>query len=282
MTIVYQYAQTKYLDVNGTSFAYRELGPRGGIPVVFLHHFTAVIDDWDPRIVDGIATRHHVIVFDNRGVGGSGGTTPSSVPEMAEDAASFIRALGHEKVDIFAFSLGGYVAQALTLAHPELVRKLILTGTGPAGTARDGNGDSRLSELMQEVRSKCAALNKHPKHFLFFPQTEAGQAAANAFLTRLQDRKVDRVKPVSEQTVQAHIEAIKAWGHEDPSRLKEIVQPTFIANGDDDVMVPTERSFELHRLIPDSTLSIYPGSGHGGIFHYHNIFVNQALAFLAC
>src|SRR3954469_10457184 len=115
-------APTRTINVGGTPFAYRELGPRGGVPLVFLHHFTAVLDDWDPRVIDGIAAKRHVIMFDNRGVGGSGGSVPLTIDEMAADAVAFIRALGYDHVDLLGFSLGGGVAQVITLEHPELVR----------------------------------------------------------------------------------------------------------------------------------------------------------------
>src|SRR4051812_34036907 len=124
---------THTIDVGGTAFAYRELGPRGGTPLVFLHHFTAVLDDWDPRVIDPIAERRHVITFDNRGISASGGKVPHTIAAMGADAAAFIRALGHEHVDLLGFSIGGAVAQEVTLQHPDLVRRLILTGTGHRG-----------------------------------------------------------------------------------------------------------------------------------------------------
>src|SRR6185312_13193393 len=133
MTMTFANATTKAVDVNGTTFVFREIGKKGGVPLVFLHHLTAVLDDWDPRLVDGLAAKHHVIVFDNRGVGGSGGTTPKTVEEMARDAVAFIAALGFSKVDLLGFSLCGFVGQVIAQQQPGLVRKIILAGTGPAG-----------------------------------------------------------------------------------------------------------------------------------------------------
>ena len=126
-------APNKTVDVNGTSFAYRELGKPGGVPVVFLNHFTAVLDDWDPRVLDGVAAQHHVIAFDNRGVGATGGRVPTDIEQMGADAIAFIRALGHDEVDLIGFSLGGAVAQMVALQAPDMVRRLVLTGTGPRG-----------------------------------------------------------------------------------------------------------------------------------------------------
>jgi pimeloyl-ACP methyl ester carboxylesterase len=120
MSTTFENATTQSVDVSGTKFVFREIGQKGGIPVVFLHHLTAVLEDWDPRIVDGLAAKHHVIVFDNRGVGGSGGSTPKTVEEMARDAVTFIGALGLSKVDLLGFSLGGFVAQVIAQQQPGL------------------------------------------------------------------------------------------------------------------------------------------------------------------
>ena len=129
----WQDAPTRTLSAGGVEFAYRELGPSTGVPVVFLTHLTAVLDNWDPRVVDGIAAKHRVITFDNRGVGASSGSTPTSIEEMASDAITFIRALGFDQVDLLGFSMGGMIAQVIAREEPRLVRKMILAGTGPAG-----------------------------------------------------------------------------------------------------------------------------------------------------
>src|SRR3954453_11253652 len=129
----YRDAPTKTIDVGGTSFEYRELGPSRGVPVIFLTHLAAVLDNWDPRVVDGIAARHRVITFDNRGVGASTGSTPRTIEEMASDAVTFIRALGLDQVDLFGFSMGGMLAPVIAQQQPQLVRKMIIAGTGPAG-----------------------------------------------------------------------------------------------------------------------------------------------------
>src|SRR6266511_2827782 len=152
-------ATTETIDVGGTPFAYRELGPRGGVPLVFLHHFTAVLDDWDPRVIDGIAAKRHVIAFDNRGVGASGGSVPHTIDEMAADAVAFIRALGYEKVDLLGFSLGGGVAQVITLEHPELVRRVVLAGTGPAGVG----GIEKINRIAAGAYTKAALTLRAPR-----------------------------------------------------------------------------------------------------------------------
>jgi pimeloyl-ACP methyl ester carboxylesterase len=272
----FENAPTKTINVNGTPFAYREVGEKAGIPLVLFHHLTAVLDDWDPRVVDGLAAKHHLIAFDNRGVGASGGSTPASIEEMANDAIAFIRALGFSQVDLLGFSLGGFIAQVVAQEQPDLVRKLIIAGSGPAG----GKGISNMGAVLQDAVAKAQASGKHPKHFLFFSQTSNGQAAANAFLARLGERKEDRDTPVSNETIGAQLTAIYAWGQGDASKLSEIRHPVLVANGDADVMAPTVNSYELAQRLPNAQLSIFPDAGHGGIFQYHSVFVQQALDFL--
>jgi pimeloyl-ACP methyl ester carboxylesterase len=276
MSMTFEDAATKSVDVNGTNFVYREIGKTGGIPVVLLHHLTAVLEDWDPRVVDGLAAKRHVIVFDNRGVGGSGGLTPKTVEEMARDAVAFIGALGFIKVDLLGFSLGGFVSQVIAQQQPGLVRKIILAGTGPAG----GEGIANVGAVLQDAFGRAGAANKHPKHFLFFTQTRSGQAAADDFLQRLKERTKDLDAPISNETVQAQIAAIHAWGQGDATTLGTVQHPVLVVNGDDDVMVPPLNSFELARRLPNAQLSIFPDAGHGGIFQHHAVFVEQALAFL--
>jgi pimeloyl-ACP methyl ester carboxylesterase len=274
-----QNAPTQTVQVKGTEFVYRELGERGGVPVVFLHHLTAVLDDWDPKVIDGIAANRHVIIFDNRGVGGSGGETPATVADMAVDGVAFIEALGFAQVDLFGFSLGGFVAQEIAQTRPELIRKIVLAGTGPAG----GVGTSDPAATLQGAFQRAGAEHKHPKHFLFFSPSPQGQKAADAFLERLGERQADRDTPVSDQTVQAQLTAIVKWAQAPNSseRLKQVRHPVLIANGDEDVMVPTQASIALADALPNAKLSIFPDAGHGAIFQYADVFVDQTLEFLA-
>jgi pimeloyl-ACP methyl ester carboxylesterase len=277
MTNTFQSARTKTIDAAGTRFVYREVGQPGGIPVILLNHLTAVLDDWDPGTVDGIAKRHHVIVFDNRGVGGSGGQTPTSVAEMARDAIAVIEALGFKKIDLFGFSLGGFVAQSVAHQRPELVRKLVLAGTGPAG----GHDIEKVAPVLWGAMDKAKATGKHPKHFLFFSQSARGQKGADAFLKRLGERLEDRDREIQLETIKHQLVAIEAWGNGPATDLESLTHPVLVANGDDDVMVPTVNSWELFRRLPNAKLSIFPDAGHGGVFEYHAEFVPQLLEFLA-
>src|SRR3954463_5752739 len=268
---------TKTVAIDGTAFAYREVGPTTGVPVVFLHHFTAVLDDWDPAVVDGIAAERLVILVDLRGVGGSAGTTPDSVEAMGRDAIAFLQALGLSTVDLLGYSLGGMVAQVMVQQRPDLVRRVILAGTAPAGD----QGPAATGAVLQAALEKAGAQNKHPKHFLFFSPTATSQAAADAFLARLNQRTEDRDAPVSNETIGAQLTALAKWEQgTSPAGLMVVDKPVLVVNGDDDTMLPTISSFHLARLLPEVQLSIYPDSGHGGIFQHHDLFVAQALDFL--
>lgn len=269
-------APTKSIDVAGVRFVYRELGPEDGVPVVFLHHFTATLDDWDPRIIDGVAAAHRVIAFDNRGVGGTGSTVPTDIDQMASDAIAFIRALGLTKVDLFGFSLGGGVAQVVTLKAPELIRRIVLTGTGPRG----GGGIDKMAGIVGGAYLKAALTRQDPRHFLFFPRTLEGKKAATAYFDRLAERGSDRDKKISLQARVAQLRAIVAGGKATPDDLSVITQPALVANGDNDVMVASKHSIELAERIPDARVIIYPGSGHGGVFQHHREFVPEVLEFL--
>src|SRR3954449_1134175 len=158
---------TRTIDVDGVPFAYRELGPAEGVPVVFLHHLMAVLDDWDPRVIDGIAAHRRVIAFDNRGVGASGGSVPDTVEEMGRDAIAFIRAMGLQQVDLLGFSLGGGVAQMVVLQAPELIRRMILAGTGPRG----GGGIDQITKIAAIAYLKAGLTLSDPRNFLFFPRS---------------------------------------------------------------------------------------------------------------
>ncbi|MGY2113796.1 alpha/beta fold hydrolase [Nocardia gipuzkoensis] len=270
-------APTKSAQIDTTRFAYRELGPDTGVPVIFLNHLAANLDNWDPRVVDGIAAKHRVITFDNRGVGASEGTTPGSVEAMAQDAVAFIRALGFDQVDLLGFSLGGFIAQQIAHNEPALVRKLILAGTGPAG----GAGIVDVTSVTYRDTFKAVATFKDPKEYLFFTRTANGKSQARAFVERLKERAVDRDKAIALRTFRTQLAAIHAWGLQQPSDLGRIPHPVLVANGDDDRMVPTSNSFDLAQRLPNATLRIYPDAGHGGIFQYHDKFVGEALDFLA-
>lgn len=264
------------IDVRGTAFAYRDLGPRSGVPLVLLNHWGAVLDNFDPRIVDGLASRHRVIAIDYRGIGASGGTAPVTIDAMARDVIALVHALGLEQIDLLGFSLGGFVAQDVVLKAPELVRRLILTGTGPAG----GKGIAQVAAVSWPLMVKGLLTLRDPKTYLFFTATANGRQAAKDFLARLKERKTNRDKGATPAALLRQLKAIKAWGLQAPQDLGSIGIPVLIANGDHDIMVPTVNSHDMARRIAGAHLLIYPDAGHGGIFQYHSAFVPEALRFL--
>ena len=270
-------APNQTIRVGGVPFAYRDLGPRGGIPLFMLNHWGAVLDNFDPRIVDGLARRHRVIAVDYRGIGGSGGSAPVTVDEMAQDTLALIRALGFDSVDLMGFSLGGFVAQDVAMKAPGLVRRLILTGTGPAG----GQGIDRVGAVSWQLILKGLLTLRDPKFHLFFTSTANGRGAAGDFLERLKERQNARDKDPTPRAFLRQLKAIKAWGRQAPQPLDRIRIPVLIANGDHDIMVPTELSHDMARRIPNAQLVIYDDAGHGGIFQHHADFLRKALAFLA-
>lgn len=272
----YALAPTRRITAGPTTFVYRELGPRGGVPVVFFTHLAATLDNWDPRIVDAVAATRHVVAFDNTGVGASTGKVPGTIDQAATDAYAFITALGLPKIDVFAFSMGAMIAQDLTVAHPDLVRRLVLTGTGPRG----GKDMDKVVRTTYWDLLRATLTRSDPKKFLFFPRTTTGKRAAKAFVARLGERSTDRDASMSTRGFQTQLNAIVRFGRSAGSDLSKITQPTLIANGDHDRMVPSVLSQDLHQRIAGSELVIYPDSGHGAIFQFHEEFTPIAVDFL--
>jgi pimeloyl-ACP methyl ester carboxylesterase len=276
LNTMWKTAQTQTITAGGVEFAYRELGPSTGVPVVFLTHLAAVLDNWDPRVVDGIAAEHRVIAFDNRGVGASSGSTPKTIEEMARDAVTFIRALGFDQVDLFGFSMGGMIAQVIAQQQPRLVRKMIIAGTGPAG----GEGIDKVTRISYLDTARGLLSRQDPKQFLFFTRTPNGRRAGKQFLARLEERTDDRDTAISVRSFRAQLKAIHRWGLMKHADLASIRQPVLVLNGESDKMVPTKNTIDLDQRLPNSQLVIYPDAGHGGVFQFHADFVKRALEFL--
>ncbi|WP_278377362.1 alpha/beta fold hydrolase [Sphingobium yanoikuyae] len=274
-------APTRYVEAAGTRFAYRLLGAERAsgnrsVPVVMLNHWGANLDNFDPPIVEGLAAERPVYTINYRGIGSSGGKAPLSVAAMAEDMIAAIRALGLNEIDLIGFSLGGFVAQQILLDAPDLVRRVILTGTGPAG----GVGIDKVGAISWPLILKGLLTFRDPKTYLFFTASATSRRAAKAFLGRLNIRKNDRDKAVGLGAFERQLKAIEAWGRQAPQPLETISQPVLIANGDHDIMVPSENSRGLARRIPGAELILYPDAGHGGIFQFHEAFLSKAREFL--
>ena len=266
---------------NGIDFAYRRFGnAAAGTPVVFLQHFRGNIDNWDPALIDPIALDREVILIDNAGVGATNGSTPTSVEDMARDAVAFIDHLGVTEVDLFGYSLGGFVAQEIAHSHPALVRRLILASTGPKG------GPGMVEWRPDVVRAVVTPDDVSPEGYLhvFYAHTPSGQAAGQASLGRIYRRQDGRDETPSLASKAAQYEAVLAWGASDWTalqRMTQISQPTLILQGDDDIMIPTSASYLMAGLIPSSQITIYPLASHGAIFQHAETVAADILRFLS-
>lgn len=273
----YSTVPTQFIEANGIIFAYRSYGKKEEIPVVYFNHLTANLDNCDPRIMDSIAKHRHIISFDYRGVGATTGEQGTSIADMAKDAIAFIHALGYKQIDIMAFSMGGFITQELLLIEPTLARKIILAGTGPRG----GEGVSAVVGLTYKDVFKGIFTFREPKFYLFFTQNKVGKDAARDFLKRLKERTENRDKKVKISVLKKQLKAIETWGHDTPADLSVFKHPVLVANGDVDRMVPTPNSYDLAKRFPNAApVIIYPNSGHGGIFQYHDEFLKKAILFL--
>src|SRR5712671_6172066 len=252
-------APTRYVEANGIRFAYRRFGQEGGTPLVFMQHFRGGMDHWDPAVTDGFAKNRPVILFDNAGVASSTGETPDTIDAMAEHATDFVAALGLSQIDLLGFSIGGYIAQTLTIRHPELIRRLILAGTGPR--AGEPPQDPKYGEYGALTDPETGAVPIEAFLYRFFRPSETSQAAARAFWARRHVRKEDVDPSTSAQTMAAQRAALTEWRQPRGERfaeLKAIKQPTLVVNGDNDIMVPTINSFTLSQNIPDAQFRCGP------------------------
>jgi pimeloyl-ACP methyl ester carboxylesterase len=273
-------AENRSLEVGDVSFVYRRFGNErtDAPPLVCLQHFRGNLDSWDPALVDRLAQDREVILVDNRGVGGSTGVVPDNVTDMARDALAFIDALGLDEVDVLGFSLGGYVAQELTLLRPRLVRRLVLAATAPQGGPDLHRWSDTVFALATADQPAAEGLLG-----LFFSPSEASRAKGMEYLQRAYQRQEDRDAPTDLATRDAQLTAITAWGIPDASRLNRlagITQPTLVANGDDDQMMHTTNSHLLAEQLPNAELRIYPDANHGFLDQYPELFADDIVAFL--
>jgi pimeloyl-ACP methyl ester carboxylesterase len=276
----HQTAPTQFVEANGIRFAHRRFGKRGGVPLVFNQHFTGTMDHWDPAVTDGFAGDREVILFNNAGVSSSSGKVPARIDKMGANAVAFIKALGLTKVDVLGFSIGGFVAQEIALQAPDLVRRLVLVGTGPRG----GEGMATLTPEAQEIFG--ASYDEPDDLWLRVHFTTSGksQAAGREFLKRFRLRAKNRDPEVNDKVAPAQIEAISEWGapRDKPFEyLKSICQPALVVNGGKDVIVYAVNSFILQQNLPDAELILYPDANHGSQYQYPKRFVEQVSAFLS-
>jgi len=275
-------ATTRFVEASGIRFAYRRFGKPGQLPLVFNQHFTGTLDNWDPAVLDGLAKEREVIIFDNAGVGASTGEVPTTFAGMAKNAEIFIDALGLKKVDLLGFSIGGMIAQQITLDRPELIHKLILVGTAPRNMDA-GGGEGHITP---ETASIFTAKYDPPENLwlkVFFTDSETSQAAGREFLKRYFSRTKNRDLPVSDKVAPAQMAAVGEWGAHPGERfayLKDIKQPTLVVSGTHDNIVYTVNSLYLAQNLPNAKLILYPDASHGAWYQYNSDFVAQANSFL--
>ncbi|WP_159926553.1 alpha/beta fold hydrolase [Rhodococcus sp. WAY2] len=270
--------ETQYVEVDGVRYAYREVGQAehmGTTPLVFLHRFRGTLDDWDPAFVDAVAEQRHVILFSDAAVGSSTGLPATTVDEKADNAASFVRALGYDVVDVLGFSMGGFVAQALAMREPALVRSVVLVGTGPGGNVE--------TEPHTDIVFGIALTPEYSFEdirYLFF--AEGRDAETRAYIDR-HALRTDREPPVAPATIQSMAGLIMDFmgGKTDHyARLGEMRQPTLIVSGDDDHFFPVKNQWLLYRELPDAQLAVYPQAGHAPHQQHPDAVAGQVTRFL--
>lgn len=271
-------APTQYAEGGGIRFAYRRFGGPGRPPLVFYQHFMGTMDDHDPALSDAFAGDREVILFNNTGVASSSGIVPDTIEAMARDAITFTDALGLTTIDVVGHSMGGLVAQEVALARPDLVRRLVLVGTGPRG----GEGIGARPDWVGKLFARKYQRQEDMWLPILFAPTRTSQAAGRAYIERIVAR-ADRDTPVSDQSIAGQRAAIAAYGAaKDPSyaNLKGLELPVLVVNGTDDIIIPTINSYILQQFLPDAELILYPDAGHGSHFQYPRLFVRHARIFL--
>ncbi len=275
----HQTAPTQFVEANGIRFAYRRFGKSGGVPLVFNQHFTGTMDHWDPAVTDGFARDREVILFNNAGVSSSSGEVPTTFEKMGANAVAFIEALELTKFDVLGFSIGGFVAQEIALQAPDLVRRLVLVGTGPRG----GEGMATLTPEAQEIFGTSYDDPDHLWLHVHFTPSRESQAAGNQFLKRFRLRSENRDPEVNGKVAPAQIEAIGKWGAPQAKPfeyLKSIRQPTLVVNGGKDLIIYSVNSFILQQHLPNAQLILYPDANHGSQYRYPELFVRHVSMFL--
>ena len=263
---------------NGIEYAYRDVG-EGDVPLILLQHFRGNLDNWDPALIDALASSRRVGTFDNTGVGASTGTTPNTIEEMARDAIAFVEAMGLKRIDLLGFSIGSFVAQEIALIRPDLLRRVVLASSAPQGAAG-------MHGWAPDVIGAVGQPEPNPQGYVdvFFAHSATSREAGQRAAARIFGRTTERDEPTTWQTRQAQYDAVCAWGIPNHSLLERVAAidlPVFVANGDSDPMILPRYSYLLAGLLPNARLTIYPDSAHGFLFQHHSRFAADVNAFLA-
>ena len=278
ITYTHNTAPTQFVEADGIRFAFRRFGKKEGIPLVFIPHILGNLDSWDPLVTDGFAADREVILFNNAGIASSSGEVPTTFAEMARSAGVFLDALGLSKVDVLGFSIGSMIAQNVALERPDLVRKLVLVGSGP----RNGDGIPLTPESQVIFTNRYGDLDDFWIDG-FFTASPESQAAGRAFLKRRDARTQNRDTPIGDKVQAAQFAALEEWGQPIGERfayLRQITMPVLIVGGKSDIIFYTINSFYLEQHLPNAQLILYPDAAHGSLFQYPTLFVEHATMFL--
>jgi pimeloyl-ACP methyl ester carboxylesterase len=268
-------AETQYVDATNSRFAYRRLGPRSGVPLVMAHRFRGTIDHWDPAFLDVLSSERDVIVFDNAGTGRSSGTAPTTIDGLAQGLLEFVDALGLTQVDLLGWSMGGYVVQTATLLRPALVRRLVVTGSGPGRVPDMPAAPDKVSQITRKpVTDGDDAL------YLFFPETDEARQAGLASLRRLDTRLSESHADVAPEAVAAQRAAISSFGTGVWDQLGDLTLPVLVANGAHDVMIHAFASYAMSQRLPNAKVILYSDAGHAFLFQHAEEFGHEVLRFL--
>jgi pimeloyl-ACP methyl ester carboxylesterase len=263
---------------NGIEYAYRDVG-EGDVPLVLLQHFRGNLDNWDPVLVDALASSRRVVTFDNTGVGATTGTTPNTIEQMARDAIAFVEAMGFKRIDLLGFSIGSFVAQEIALIRPDVLRRVVLASSAPQGAAG-------MHGWAPDVIGAVGQPEANPQGYVdvFFAHSATSREAGQQAAARIFGRTTEQDEPTTWQTRQAQYDAVCAWGIPNHSLLERVAAidlHVFVANGDSDPMILPRYSYLLAGLLPNARLTIYPDSAHGFLFQHHTRFAADVNAFLA-
>ncbi|MBS4750903.1 alpha/beta hydrolase [Carnobacteriaceae bacterium zg-ZUI78] len=270
--------KNEYIIVSGNRIAYRELGKgKSTLPLVMLIHLAATLDNWDPKLLDLLSEKQHIIVLDLPGVGASEGKVAGTISGMAEQAITIIQELGYEKINLLGLSMGGMIAQEIVRLNNELVNQLILAGTA----SRGGKEVDKVTGKTFRYMLKASLERVDPKRYIFYNHDEQGKLEAEKVLNRMNIRQASHAdKAIKVSAFLTQLKAIKRWGKSQSDDLRFITQPTLIVNGDNDMQVPTENSYDMHEKISGSQLIIYSNAGHGSIFQNADTFSKDVFTFL--
>ncbi len=275
-------AETLSVEGPSATFAYRRLGPQGGVPLVLLNRFRGTIDWWDPEFLDHLAAEHDVIVFDNAGVGYSTGEPHDSAEGIADGAAEFIEALGLTQVDLLGWSLGGIVAQHVALRRPGLVRRLVVAGSSPTGTVPQAPA---LDERVLNIMYKPDGGDEDDVLYLFYPETDAARASGREHFAHVSTRLAAGGPGISEKAAAGFLTAVgkllEVPFDQVRANLEAIKKPVLVANGVHDVMIPAVNSYVAVRHLDDAILVLYSDAGHAFLFQHAKAFVTEVTNFLA-